>query len=198
MTFFNSRPSPFSGAMTRAKDASVVAFNNAREARRWVSALKAWLCGASLLVGVRTVAAAILAFPPSDNVVPRRKRSTAVAADSLLHSWALRRAVVRLFLGCCPAHVIRLVSARVIDSVERISESWLGAEVSEERFKRCAPRFTDSDASSAVSSVVVRGWVVAAFLHSDPRAILRRLTHSMCDSRHGSYYTAVNRAVSFL
>lgn len=90
-------------------------------------------------------------------------------------AWWRFAPIVRLHLWRCPAAVVRLVVAPVVDAIQRHALRPL-AHVCKERLER-HPLITHADSPPAIPRVTRIDGVQAALLHGSPRLVSRRVGH---------------------
>lgn len=94
-----------------------------------------------------------------------------LSADSL-PIFSRESGVVHLLRACRPSNIARLITAVVIDAVQRQFGIWSLAYRGKEGFKTGAPFIADANASSAVVAVFRTIRVVTSALDSGPQAVL--------------------------
>ena len=79
--------------------------------------------------------------------------------------------VLSLFHYSCPPTVLRFVVAVIVNSVNRIVETWLLSHVSQKVCKRLQPSLANCDASSTIAVIVRGARIVATSLHFLPSVV---------------------------
>jgi hypothetical protein len=84
-----------------------------------------------------------------------------------------------LLYTCRPSAVSRLVSFGAVDSINGVAPRGLFTHIGKERLETVTPTFTNSNASTAVPSVVRRVGVEASVFQVDPRPVRGGIGHAV-------------------
>jgi hypothetical protein len=100
----------------------------------------------------------------------------------LLHPTCLRPSVLRLLFSRSPAHVARLVTATVIDSLNRQVRRWLPTNMGIKSFKAVAPLIAHRNSATAVIAKHRMPTIETPLFNIHPSPIFRGVMQPMLDA----------------